>query len=126
MHLASNRTFNVTSPHFPNPYPRTVDCHWRVKTSVKGTIILNFLTFEVAFNRDEFIIALSNITIPANFDDIEDVPFLERFTGSLAPRSMLIPYSEIQLVWNANVWNIEEQVGFVIEVSLAQINSKYN
>ena len=128
MNLATDSTFNVTSPNFPKPYPRTVDCYWIVTTSTKRAIILNFLIFDVALNRDDFVIALSNITIPPtslNFDDSEDEPFLEKFTGSLAPRSMMIPHSEIQLLWNANVWNTKQQVGFVVEISSAQLNSKY-
>ena len=125
MYLTHTNSYNVTSPNFPKPYPRTIDCYWTVTTLAKGTIILNFLIFGVDLDREEFVVALSNITLPHDYDSIEEGPRVEWFTGSLAPRAMFVPHSEIQLVWNANIWNTEEQEGFVVKISLAHGNSEY-
>ena len=119
MHLTLASSFNVTSPNFPKPYPRTIDCYWTVTTSGKGTIIVNFLIFGVDLGREQFVVVSNTTTAD------EDKTLVAWFTGSLVPRSMLIPHSEMHLMWYANVWNTEEQIGFVIEISLAQSNSKY-
>ena len=125
MHLTPTNEFNVTSPLFPKQYPLTIDCSWTLVTSVKGTVVIEFITLNTGHNYDKFYIASPNATIPLDVDVTIEGPLVLRFSGSQAPRAMLLPHSELQMVWDSSVWSPNVQTGFLVRITLGGTNSKY-
>ena len=125
MHLTPTNEFNVTSPLFPKQYPLTIDCSWTLVTSIKGTVIVEFIILNTGHNYDKFYIASPNATIPLDVDETIEGPLVLRFSGSQVPRAMLLPHSELQMVWDPSVWSPDEQTGFVVRITLGGTNSKF-
>ncbi len=123
--MTPTNKFSVTSPLFPKQYPLTIDCTWTLTTSAKGNIVIDFIEMDTGQNYDKFYIASPEATIPFDVDELIEGPLVLRFTGSQAPRSVLLQGQEnMKMVWDASLWSPDKQSGFAVRISWASSNSK--
>ncbi|XP_072046375.1 tolloid-like protein 2 [Amphiura filiformis] len=114
--IAPSDVFNISSPWYPRQYPLTQDCHWLVTTPTPGNIIATFFDFDTGPGHDKLYFASLNYTIPYDVDHIVVGKHLQRFTGRYFPRSVVVPWTDMQIAWDASVWTAGGR-GFALELS---------
>ena len=122
--IAPSESFNISSPWYPRQYPLTQDCLWTLKTSTPGSILAHFYDFDTGLGHDKLYFASVNSTILYDVDQIVIGNDLYRFTGRNFPRSVVMPWSEMQIAWDASVWTAGGR-GFALELSWGPSNGKF-
>lgn len=125
--------FNITSPFYPNQFPLTQDCTWRLSTTTPGSIFVDFLDLDTGRYHDELYIGGANATILFDIDDqLESMLLLESlktskllmFTGRQFPKTLVLHQNPLKLGWDASFWTAGGR-GFWIHVSWISRNGTH-
>ena len=96
-----------------------------IETSSSGNIIATFFEFDTGPGHDKLYFASTNSTLLYDVDYFELGSEIYRFTGRYYPRSVVIPWSSMQIAWDASVWTAGGR-GFALELSWGSHNGTFN
>ena len=102
-----------TLPAYPYNYPRNLDCTWFITADDGGYIILRFVLFSLATNRDYLTIGYGH--------NVTSDTIVSRLTGTVAPNTVTINGIS---AWMQLTTPFGGYWGFVIEVEVHDTKGK--
>uniref|UniRef100_A0A2C9KBX8 Metalloendopeptidase n=1 Tax=Biomphalaria glabrata TaxID=6526 RepID=A0A2C9KBX8_BIOGL len=106
--IISSSKGNITSPNFPNPYPRRLECEWHFSTILGHRIMLSFKEFDVEPHLE---CDYDNVVV---FDgDSKNSATLGKYCGSTFPEQIISSGTTMLLQFNTD--NSGQRKGFRAE-----------